>query len=178
MSQQKHHSSTASSFLVVKEKNKKVYLTQIEKQAIDHELSLVPYKKAALIEALKIVQQHRGWISDDSVEAIAAYLEISTAEVDSVATFYNLIFRRPVGRHVILLCDSISCYVMGYKKLYEVLQQQLDIKFGETTADKKFTLLPNACLGCCDHAPALMIDDNLYNDVKAEGLEKILSNYS
>ena len=178
MSQQKHHSSTASSFLVVKEKNKKVYLTQIEKQAIDHELSLVPYKKAALIEALKIVQQHRGWISDDSVEAIAAYLGTSAAEVDSVATFYNLIFRRPVGRHVILLCDSISCYVMEYKKLYEALQQQLNIKFGETTADKKFTLLPNACLGCCDHAPALMIDDNLYNDVKAEGLEKILSNYS
>ena len=178
MSQQKHHSNTESSFLIVKEKNKKVYLTQIEKQAIDHELSLVPYKKAALIEALKIVQQHRGWISDDSVEAIAAYLGTSAAEVDSVATFYNLIFRRPVGRHVILLCDSISCYVMGYKKLYEALQQQLDIKFGETTADKKFTLLPNACLGCCDHAPALMIDDNLYSDVKAEGLEKILSNYS
>ena len=178
MSQQKHHSNIESSFLIVKEKNKKVYLTQIEKQAIDHELSLVPYKKAALIEALKIVQQHRGWISDDSVEAIAAYLEISTAEVDSVATFYNLIFRRPVGRHVILLCDSISCYVMGYKKLYETLQQQLNIKFGETTADKKFTLLPNACLGCCDHAPALMIDDNLYSDVKVEGLEKILSNYS
>jgi NADH-quinone oxidoreductase subunit E len=178
MFQQKHHSNTEPSFLIVKEKNKKVYLTQIEKQAIDHELSLVPYKKAALIEALKIVQQHRGWISDDSVEAIAAYLEISPAEVDSVATFYNLIFRRPVGRHVILLCDSISCYVMGYKKLYGALQQQLNIKFGETTADKKFTLLPNACLGCCDHAPALMIDDDLYSDVKIEGLEKILSNYS
>ena len=178
MSQQKHHSSIESSFLIVKEKNKKVYLTQTEKQAIDYELSLVPYKKAALIEALKIVQQHRGWISDDSVEAIAEYLEISAAEVDSVATFYNLIFRRPVGRHVILLCDSISCYVMGYKKLYEALQQQLNLKFGETTADKKFTLLPNACLGCCDHAPALMIDDNLYSDVKVEDLEKILSNYS
>jgi NADH-quinone oxidoreductase subunit E len=178
MFQQKHHSSTEPSFLIVKEKNKKVYLTQIEKQAIDHELSLVPYKKAALIEALKIVQQHRGWISDDSVEAIAAYLGTNAAEVDSVATFYNLIFRRPVGRHVILLCDSISCYVMGYKKLYEALQQELNIKFGETTADKKFTLLPNACLGCCDHAPALMIDDNLYNDVKVEALEKILSNYS
>jgi NADH-quinone oxidoreductase subunit E len=67
---------------------------------------------------------------------------------------------------------------MGYKKLYEALQQQLNIKFGETTADKKFTLLPNACLGCCDHAPALMIDEDLYSDVKIEGLEKILSNYS
>jgi NADH-quinone oxidoreductase subunit E len=178
MSQQEYHGGTESSFLIVKENDKRVYLTQIEKQAIDHELSLVPYKKAALIEALKIVQQHRGWISDDSVEAIAEYLEISVAEVDSVATFYNLIFRRPVGRHVILLCDSISCYVMGYKKLYGALQQLLNIQYGETTGDKKFTLLPNACLGCCDHAPALMIDDNLYSDIKVEDLEKILSNYS
>mgnify|MGYP003693604909 FL=1 len=72
-------------------------------QSIDHEIQIVPYKKAAVIEALKIVQQHRGWISDESVDAIADYLEMSPAEVDSVATFYNLIFRKPVGRHVILL---------------------------------------------------------------------------
>lgn len=152
-------------------------LTETEIHAIDHEVSLVPYKKAAVIEALKIVQQERGWISDESLEAIAAYLEISAAEVDSVATFYNLIFRKPVGRHVILLCDSISCYVMGYQKLYETLQQQLDIKFGETTTDKTFTLLPNACLGCCDHAPALMIGEDLYRDVKVEELEGILRKY-
>jgi NADH-quinone oxidoreductase subunit E len=102
---------------------------------------------------------------------------MSPAEVDSVATFYNLIFRKPVGRHVILLCDSISCYVMGYKKLYEALQQHIGIKFGETSADKRFTLLPNACLGCCDHAPALMIDEDLYQDVKIEELESILAKY-
>ena len=145
--------------------------------AIDHEISLVPYKKAAVIEALKIVQQERGWVSDESLEAIAHHLEISPAEVDSVATFYNLIFRKPVGRHVILLCDSISCYVMGYQELYGTLQQQLKIKFGDTTPDKTFTLLPNACLGCCDHAPALMIDEDLYRDVKVEELEAILKKY-
>lgn len=178
MAQQKYHTGTQISHLSENDKVENVYLTQIEKRAIDHEMSLVPYKKAALIEALKIVQQHRGWISDDSVEAIAEYLEISAAEVDSVATFYNLIFRKPVGRNVILLCDSISCYVMGYKKLYEALNRHLNIKFGETTTDRKFTLLPNACLGCCDHAPALMIGDDLYRDVKVEDLESILSNYS
>ena len=177
MSQQKHYTNPEAAFLPVKEKNKKVYLTEAEIQAIDHEVNLVPHKSAAVIEALKIVQQHRGWISNESVNAIAAHLEMSPAEVDSVATFYNLIFRKPVGRHVILLCDSISCYVMGYKKLYDALQQQLKIKFGETTADKKFTLLPNACLGCCDHAPALMIGEDLYRDIKVEELEKILSNY-
>ena len=153
-------------------------LTETEIQAIDHEIKLVPYKKAAVIEALKIVQQHRGWVSDDSVEAIASYLEISPAEVDSVATFYNLIFRKPVGQHNILLCDSISCYVMGYKSLYAALQQKLGIKFGETTRDKRFTLLPNACLGCCDHAPAFMIDDILYKEVTVEMLDQILSEHT
>ena len=153
-------------------------LTATEKQEIDHEISLVPYKKASVIEALKIVQQHRGWVSDESVAAIADYLEISPAEVDSVATFYNLIFRRPVGRHVILLCDSISCYVMGYEALYQALQQQLGIRFGGTNNDKGFTLLPNCCLGCCDHAPALMIDEDLYKDVMPDHLQGILKSYT
>jgi NADH-quinone oxidoreductase subunit E len=153
-------------------------LTEIEIEAINHEVSVVPYKKAAVIEALKIVQNQRGWISDESVEAVAEHLEMSPAEVDSVATFYNLIFRKPVGRHVILLCDSISCYVMDYQKIYEGLQQQLNIKFGQTTTDQRFTLLPNVCLGCCDHAPALMIDEDLYQDVKVEELKNILNKYS
>jgi len=152
-------------------------LTETEIQAIDHEISLLPHKKAGVIEALKIIQQHRGWVSDESVEAIAGYLEISPAEVDSVATFYNLIFRKPVGIHVILLCDSISCYVMGYDTLYRALQQQVGIRFGETSPDNRFTLLPNVCLGCCDHAPALMIDEELFRDVKVEMLDQLLSGY-
>jgi NADH-quinone oxidoreductase subunit E len=153
-------------------------LTAIEKKAIDHEIELVPYKKASVIEALKIVQQHRGWISDESVEAIAAYLEISPAEVDSVATFYNLIFRKPVGRHIILLCDSISCYVMGYRLLHKALEEKLQIRMGETTEDNCFTLLPNVCLGCCDRAPALMIDKDLYRDVEPALLDDILKKYT
>lgn len=152
-------------------------LSESEIHAIEHEVSLVPYKKAAVIEALKVVQQHHGWVSDEKLEEVAAYLDMSPAEVDSVATFYNLIFRKPVGRHVILLCDSISCYVMGYKKLYEVLQEHLQIRFGETTTDGRFTLLPNACLGCCDHAPALMVGEDLYRDVQVQDLETILAKY-
>ncbi|MNY30999.1 NADH-quinone oxidoreductase subunit E [compost metagenome] len=149
-----------------------------ERHAIDHEISLVPYKKAACIEAMKIVQKQRGWISDDSLKAIADYLEMSTAELDSVATFYNLIFRKPVGEHIILLCDSITCWVMGYQSLYTAIRNKLGISFGETTSNGQFTLLPNACLGCCDHAPALMIDNDLYRNTKVEELEGILARYS
>jgi len=152
-------------------------LTTDEIREINQEIALVPEKRAACIEALKIVQQHRRWISDESVVAIANHLEISPAEVDSVATFYNLIFRKPVGRHVILLCDSISCYVMGYQKIYSYLQEKLQISFGETTTDGRFTLLPNACLGTCDHAPALIINQELYRDLTPEKLDEIIKDY-
>lgn len=152
-------------------------LTQSEIKEIEHEIKLVPYKKAALIESLKIVQKHRGWISNESVDEIAEYLDMSAAEVDSVATFYNLIFRKPVGKHVILICDSISCYVLGYQKIYKAISDKLQIKFGETTPDKRFTLLPNVCLGCCDRAPALMVDEDLYRDVTIEQLDQILEKY-
>ncbi|SDD85106.1 NADH dehydrogenase subunit E [Dyadobacter soli] len=152
-------------------------LTTEEMAEIDHEIALVPVRRAAAIEALKIVQQHRGWISDDSLQAIADYLEISPEELDSVATFYNLVFRRPVGRNIILLCDSISCYVMGYEKIYVQLRERLGIGFGQTTADGRFTLLPNACLGTCDHAPALMINNELFRNVTEHDLEEILDRY-
>lgn len=152
-------------------------LSENEIKEIDHEVALVPVRKAACIEALKIVQDHRGWISDESLQAIAAHMEMSAEELDSVATFYNLIFRKPVGRNIILLCDSISCYVMGYEKIYEHLQARLNIKFGETTPDARFTLLPNHCLGTCDHAPALMINDDLYKNLTNDELDEILKEY-
>ncbi|KAA5549300.1 NADH-quinone oxidoreductase subunit NuoE [Adhaeribacter rhizoryzae] len=153
-------------------------LTAEEVSQIEHEISLVPVRKAAGIEALKIVQQHRGWVSDESLKDTAAFLGVSAEELDSVATFYNLIFRQPVGRHVILLCDSISCWVMGYEKIREHLMQKLDIKYGQTTPDGRFTLLPNVCLGTCDCAPALMIGPDLYQNVTPEELDEILSRYN
>ena len=152
-------------------------LSSEEIQEIEKEFEQVPYKKAAAIEALKIVQHHRGWISDESLYEIAAYVGISPEELESVATFYNLIFRKPVGRHIILLCDSVSCFVIGYQTLYEYLKEHLHIKFGETTQDGRFTLLPNACLGTCDHAPAMMINSILYQDLTIEKLEKILDEH-
>jgi NADH-quinone oxidoreductase subunit E len=152
-------------------------LSQEEIEEIEQEAALLPVRRAACIEALKIVQRHRGYISDESLHEIAGFMEMSVEDLDSVATFYNLIFRKPVGRHIILLCDSISCYVMGYQSIYEHLQEQLKIKFGETTADNRFTLLPNCCLGTCDHAPALMINNELYRDLTADRLTEILLEY-
>src|SRR4029453_12777370 len=149
-------------------------LTPEETAAIKAEIEHVPDPASATIEALRIVQHHRGWVSDQSVAAIARLLGTSTAAVDSVATFYNLIHRKPVGRHVVMYCDSVSCYVMGCDALKGALQQKLGIAPGETTADGRFTLLPIVCLGACDHAPAMMIDDDLLLDVAHKMLDPIL----
>lgn len=152
-------------------------LTQQEIADLEHELTIVPRKQGACIEALKTVQRHRGWISDEAVRDVAEFLEMSPDEVDSVATFYNLLFRHPVGRHVILLCDSVSCWIMSNDRLREGLRERLGIGFGETSSDGRFTLLPVQCLGCCDRAPALMIDEDLHQDATPEGLAEILRRY-
>ena len=152
-------------------------LSEAERRQIEAELEHYEQKRAACVEALKIVQRHRGWVSDESIYALAPLLDMTPAELDSIATFYNLIFRKPVGKHVILLCDSVSCWIMGYERLREQLQTRLGITLGETTRDGQFTLLPMCCLGTCDHAPALMIDDELYRDVDIEKLERILEPY-
>jgi len=146
-------------------------------EEIRAETGLYERKQSACIDALKIVQRHKGWVDDESVADIAGLLGMTTHEVDSVATFYNLILRRPVGRHVIRICTSVSCWVMGLEAVLAKLEQALGIKPGETTADGRFTLLANQCLGACDHAPVLMIDEDLHRDVNIDNLGALLAKY-
>ena len=152
-------------------------LTEEEKREIQEEVKQYPYPSVACIDALKIVQQHRGWISDESVKDIAQVLRISSEEVDSVATFYSRIYRKPVGRNVILICDSVSCMIMGYESLSQYISKKLNIRFGETSSDGRFTLLPNSCLGDCDNAPVMMINNDHYDRLTVEKLDEILDRY-
>jgi NADH-quinone oxidoreductase subunit E len=152
-------------------------LSAREKEEIQKELELYPYPGAACIDALKIVQRHRGWVSDEAISDLAAELGMSEDDVDGVATFYTRIYRKPVGRNIILICESISCMIMGYESLYEYISKKLSVKFGETTEDGCFTLLPVSCLGDCDHAPVLMINDDHYNDLTFEKIDEILLKY-
>ena len=133
-----------------------------------------PMPRAACINALRYVQQGRRFISDAILAEIAAMLGMSAAELDEVATFYNLIFRRPVGEQVILLCDSITCWMLGQPQLTAHLRGRLGIKPGETSADGKYTLLPIVCLGHCDHAPAMLLGETLHGDVDTEKLDALL----
>jgi len=151
-------------------------LSPEELAEIDAEIAHVPYRSAVAIDALKIVQAHRGWVSDESLLAIARHLEMSAEELEGVATFYNLIFRRPVGDKVILLCDSISCWIKGCDKLQASISEHLGIGLGETTADNRFTLLPVTCLGACDKAPVMMVGDDLHTDIEEAQLPAILGN--
>jgi NADH-quinone oxidoreductase subunit E len=152
-------------------------LTEQERQEIADEARHYPERRAVCIEALKIVQQRRGWVSDEALRDLAGFLEMTPEELEGVATFYNLVFRRPVGRHVILLCDSVSCWIMGCERIRGELTARLGIRPGETTADGRFTLLPIVCLGTCDHAPALMIDEDLHRDLDPGALDGILERY-
>lgn len=152
-------------------------LSDEEKNEIQKEMEHYPIPQAACIDALRIVQKRHGWVSDEQLAAVAGELKMSPAELDSVATFYNLIYRRPVGRHVILICDSVSCWIVGYQKLLDALRARLGIGLGETTKDGRFTLLPMACLGACDGAPAMMIDDDLHTRIEPEQIDEILSRY-
>jgi len=140
-------------------------------------VSHFPQKSAAAIEALKIIQHHRGWVSDESVAELAEFLGMSSAGLDNVATFYNIILRKPVGRHVIFVCDSITCFVKGYGSILDYFREKLNIGFGETTPDNRFTLLPLPCLGTCDHAPAMMVDEDLHTDLDSDKIAQILEQY-
>jgi NADH-quinone oxidoreductase subunit E len=152
-------------------------LSPEERQEIEAEFRHYPDKRALSIDAMKIVQKHRGWVSDEALKDISELLEIPVDDLDSVATFYNLIYRKPVGRHVIMVCDSVSCWIMGYDRLRDHLTNRLGVKMGETTPDGRFTLLPIVCLGTCDHAPALMVDNDLHRDLDTEKVDSILEQY-
>ncbi|MGC9269570.1 NADH-quinone oxidoreductase subunit NuoE [Acidiphilium sp.] len=149
-------------------------LDGVERAAIEELISHYPTARAAAIDALKYVQQRRRYVSDGTLHEVAHLLGMSAAELDEVATFYNLIYRKPVGENVILLCDSISCWVAGRDKLAQHIEKTIGIKPGETSADDRFTLLPIVCLGHCDHAPAMMVGDVLHGDVDVAKLDEIL----
>jgi len=152
----------------------KTGLTAAERTAIATIAQRYDNKRSACIEALKYVQGQHKWISDHNLGEIAALLNMSRAELEGVATYYNLIFRRKVGKHVIYLCDSVSCWIMGRDAVCAHLRRRLGIEPGETTADGAYTLLPIVCLGYCDHAPAMLLDDDLHGDLDAQRIDALL----
>lgn len=152
-------------------------LTADEIAGIDEYIHHYPQARAAVLDALKLVQKRNGWVDDAQVAAIANMLDIAVSDVEGVATFFNRIYRSPVGRHVILLCDSIACYLTGYEDLAAAFKKELGIEYGQTTPDGRFTLLPICCLGNCDKSPAVLIDEDTYGPVAPAEVAYILEQY-
>ena len=152
-------------------------LTNEERQAVEKEVADCECPQSASVEALQALQRIRGWISDEAIRDVAPFVGMSPEELDGVATFYSFVFRKPVGRHLIFLCDSLTCYIMGHENILEHMNKRLGIGMGETTSDKRFTLLPVSCMGLCDRAPAMMIDEDLYGDLDSVKIGEILEKY-
>jgi len=150
-------------------------LTEQEVTAIENECQHYEFREAAGIEALKLVQKNRGWISDELLSAIAEQINMSVAQLEGVATFYNHIYRKPVGKYVIHLCDSIACHLLRYQAIAEHLQRELNIQFGETTSDGLFTLLTNPCLGACDKGPALLVNEQIVEQLDCEKVDALIA---
>lgn len=145
-------------------------------EAIKAEASAHGGGRPAMVESLRLIQQAYGWVSDEHLEQAAEILGVSTAEMDGVATFFSLIFRRPVGETLILLCDGASCGLNGGDAVRDAIMQALGIGFGETTADGLYTLINICCVGACERAPAALIgrDRTLVGPLSPEDLKPLL----
>jgi len=130
--------------------------------------------REAAVDVMKELQAHYGWLTDEAVVEAAAILGLSPLQVEELATFYEMIYRRPVGRQVIHVCDSISCWSMGGETLMGRLEALLGITAGNTTANNEFTLLPCCCLGNCGNAPAVQVGDRQFGPVTPETAAALL----
>lgn len=131
--------------------------------------------REAAVDVLKELQRHYGWLTDEALEEASQLLDLSPLQVEELATFYEMIYRRPVGRHVVHVCDSISCWASEGETLLESLAHLLDIEPGSTTADGAITLLPCSCLGNCGEAPCMMVDQKQYGRVTPEAGAEIVA---
>lgn len=133
------------------------------------------HKQSAVIEALKIVQeQNGGWLTNELMDAVAEILDMPKVAVYEVATFYTMFDLKPVGRHKIYLCTNVSCQLCGSDEIAEHLKTKLGVGFGGTTADGRFTLKEEECIGACGGAPVMIIDKKYHENLTPEKIDQIL----
>jgi len=138
-------------------------------------LKLYPDKRAALLPALWLAQKEFGYVSREAMEYVAGLLDLTPAYVFGVSTFYTMYNKEPAGRHLIQVCTNLPCALMGAEHVVEYLSQKLGIKAGQTTPDKKFSLLRVECLGACGAAPMMQINDTYYENLTRDKIDQILA---
>ncbi|MCM2359183.1 MAG: NADH-quinone oxidoreductase subunit NuoE [Geobacteraceae bacterium] len=145
----------------------------LKKELLARVASAITPREAA-VDVMKELQRHYGWLTDEAVGEAAELLGLSSLQVEELATFYEMIYRRPVGRRVIHVCDSISCWSVGCEAVMTHLQNRLGVGPGETSSDGMFTLIPCCCLGNCGEGPTMMIGDTLYGRLTPDRVDEIL----
>lgn len=138
---------------------------------------MYPHTRSVLLPALHAAQQLYGWLSEDAIEQVSRLAGVTTAEVKGVVTFYSLFKTKPMGRHVIYLCTNVACLIMGAETLEEYLEKAYGISHGETTADGRFSLVIMECIGACDKAPAMLVNDDCHFNISMDNIQQILDNY-
>jgi NADH-quinone oxidoreductase subunit E len=133
-----------------------------------------PRKRSALIPSLQIAQKDAGNLTPEAMLEIARLFELSPNEVNEVASFYTMLFKKPVGKYVIQVCTNISCMLCNAEEILAHLISRLGINPGETSPDKKYTLLDVECLGSCGTSPVVQINETYYEDLTLEKLDRIL----
>jgi NADH-quinone oxidoreductase subunit E len=136
--------------------------------------SLYPDARGALLPVLHLAQDAFGHISLPVEEYVAGLFDLSPAHVHEVVTFYTLFFREPKGRHVVSVCQNLSCHLMGAKTIIEHVKRRLGVEVGETTADGRVTLLTVECLCACEQAPMMQVDDRYEGLLTPEKVDRVL----
>jgi len=149
-------------------------LTEQQLKSFRTRANSIAHPRELIIDILRAIQDNHGWVPDEGVEIAAELLGLSPLQVEEVATFYDKIYRQPVGKLVIHVCDSICCWSLGGEEVYHELQALLGVHPGETTTDGVFTLLPTCCLGMCGKAPAMTIGPRAYERVTPPEVAEIL----
>ena len=128
---------------------------------IDREAAKYPadQKQSAVMSALAIAQDEKGWLAPETMQAVADYLGMPAVAVQEVATFYNMYHLKPLGRHKLTVCTNLPCALSGGERAAEHLKKKLGIGFRETTADGRFTLMEGECMGACGDAPVLLVNN-------------------
>jgi NADH-quinone oxidoreductase subunit E len=144
------------------------------KQDLEHLLSESDHPRELVINIMYALQKHYGYLSDEAVEEAAALLDMTPLEIEELATFYDFIYREPVGKFVIHVCDGVVCWMFHEGSVFDYLCKKLGVCAGEVTADGMFTVLPSACLGYCDQAPAMLINGVFYGPLTPEKIDEIL----
>ena len=144
------------------------------KESLEEKIAHADHRRELVVDVMLALQEHYGYLNDEAVAEVAALLEMSPLEVEELATFYTFIYREPVGKYVIHVCDSLICWMDGYESIKNYLCKKLDVEVGATTADGLFTLLPVCCIGYCDLSPAMLINRKVYGHLNAEKIDEIL----